>query len=134
LPRCIINLMQADTPRTNHSNPQLVHHSPYRLVPVKSKNKLKTQGADTVFLADHLPDCQKPYLQRYTRILKYSSCCSRNPVSTTFTTIPSFSYPIFAVITMRATKSLWPSYSIKIFLARLLSRKTDESIPALKTI
>ena len=58
-------------------------------------------------------------------ILKDSSCCNRNPVSTILALILSvFPFPIFHIVTMRADKSFLPSYLTKIFSARLFAAKT----------
>ncbi len=111
-----------------HSYPQLMKDSPCCFIFAKSKNLLKPQGANTMFLGNHLPYSSKPYLQRYTSILKNSPCCSRNPGPTTFTSVmlglASFHNPIFLMVAMWTNKSFWPSHLIKIFLARLFSDKT----------
>ncbi len=103
-------------------------HSPCCSVFAKSKRLLQPQRTNTMFLAYHLPYSSKPYLQRYVSILKNSPCCSRNPGSTTLTSVllglSSFHNPIFLMLAMWTYKSFWPSHFIKIFLARLFSVKT----------
>ena len=107
---------QTVTSWSNHSNPQFVQHCPYGFVSLNSENSLKSQSTNTVLLANQLPDSLKPYLQRYSTILKNSSCCKRNTTITVATAILSYARtPIFPMATKGTCKSIWPTYLIKIF-------------------
>ena len=123
----LINLhraYQAIATRTHHSRTQSVKHSPCCLIPVEPQNSLKSQSAYSLLLADNMPDSQKPQTQRNTRILKDSSCCNRDPISTILALILSvLPYPIFSMITVWTDKSFWPSHLTKIFSARLFTIK-----------
>src|SRR3989338_1138904 len=69
------NTRQAVTARANHGYSQSVKPFPCCLMSCKSQYALKAQGADSIFLANHIPYRHEPYLQRIPRVLKNCSCC-----------------------------------------------------------
>jgi len=113
------------TPWSHHGMTKFMQPRPSRSVAAKAQNTLQPQGAYSLFLIRDIPNGPKPQLKRFSRILKYGSCCYRGLKMAFFTFVKPFSYlPSFVMATARAAKSIGPTKAIKIVSAGLFSAKS----------
>jgi len=115
---------QTITARAYHGSAKLMKPYPYRFVSLEPQNSLESYGTNTVFLADYVPHCPEPQLQRFPRILKYSSCSHRGFVSTAHAVEQfSFGQPSLMMVATRTSKTIGPSQFEYILPAGLLGGK-----------
>ena len=117
----LIYLHSSSQPITSgpyHGSAQLMKPSPSGSIASKSQNPLKTQGTDSILLADYIPHSPKPEPQRLDRVLKDGSSNNRCLEVAMPTSIkPSTRRPCLVMAASKTAKSIWPPQIKQILLA-----------------
>ena len=115
---------QAISARPHHGSAKLMKPYPYGFISLDPQNSLESQGADSILLADYMPNRPKPKLKRFSGILKDGPCRYRGFVLTLRAMVQlATGHPRLVISTTRASKTIRPSKADYIFQARLFGVK-----------